>query len=134
MAAVRHVRALAATWQGRFIAAFVLLQLLLPLSYYLARRDPHDERFAWRMFSAMRMTRCTLRVALDGKPLDLTTRFHTAWLETAGRGRFSVIEAMGAKLCADHPGSAVTVSLDCTYFDREPRSWGGYDICTVPRL
>ena len=56
MTPVAHIKALAATWRGRFILVFVLSQLLLPLHYYVGRRDPHDERFAWRMFSPMRMT------------------------------------------------------------------------------
>ena len=43
-----------ATWRGRLIVAVVLAQLLIPLTYY-SHRDPHDERFAWRMFSPMRM-------------------------------------------------------------------------------
>jgi hypothetical protein len=129
-----HVRALLATWRGRFIVVFVLAQLVLPLHYYIRHRDPHDERFAWRMFSPMRMAQCTPKVVLDGKPFDLRTEFHEAWLEIAARGRFSVVEQMGEHLCAQHPGSVITVSLDCTYIDRPAYSWGGYDICNVPQL
>ena len=130
----RHVRALLATWRGRFIFAFVIAQLLLPLHYYVSRRDPHDERFAWRMFSPMRMTHCTPRFAIDGTSLVLGSEFHEAWLEIAERGRFVVVEAMAARLCDKHPGSAVTVTLDCTYIDRAPRSFGGFDMCKVPLL
>jgi len=64
-ARVTKLSALMSTWQGRFIAVFVIAQLLLPLHYYLARKDPHDERFAWRMFSPMRMARCVPSVAID---------------------------------------------------------------------
>ncbi len=131
---LHHLRALASTWRGRFITVFVAAQLLLPLHYYIGHRDPHDERFAWRMFSPMRMAQCTPHVAIDGKPLDLGTAFHEAWIEIAGRGRFVVVEEMGEKLCHDHPGSSVTMSLDCTYLDDEPRRWGGYDMCQVPLL
>ena len=46
---------LLATWRGRFIAVFIATQLVLPLRYYVLRDDEHDERFAWRMFSPMRM-------------------------------------------------------------------------------
>ncbi len=131
-----RVRALATSRRalGIAITVFVVIQLLLPLHYYIARRDPHDERFAWRMFSPMRMTRCQPKVLLDGKPFDLRNEFHEAWVETAARGRFSVIEAMGARLCATHPGTEVRFSIDCTYLDREPRTFGGYDMCTVPLL
>jgi hypothetical protein len=129
-----HITALLATWRGRFILVFVLAQLLLPLHYYVGRRDPHDERFAWRMFSPMRMTKCTPVITIDNKPVSLASQFHEAWIELAERGRFVVVEAMGAKLCHDHPGSAVNVSLDCTYIDRPAASFGGYDMCIAPRL
>ena len=131
---VAHIKALAATWRGRFILVFVLSQLLLPLHYYVGRRDPHDERFAWRMFSPMRMTKCTPVITIDNKPVSLASQFHEAWIELAERGRFVVVEAMGAKLCHDHPGSSVNVSLDCTYIDRPAASFGGYDMCIAPRL
>lgn len=36
-----------------FIAAFLLVQILVPLSYYTGDRG-NDERFAWRMFSTVR--------------------------------------------------------------------------------
>jgi hypothetical protein len=134
MRPVAHIKALAATWRGRFILVFVLSQLLLPLHYYVGRRDPHDERFAWRMFSPMRMTKCTPQITIDGKPLSLASEFHEAWIELAERGRFVVVEAMGAKLCHDHPGADVTVSLDCAYIDRPARQFGGYDMCIAPRL
>jgi hypothetical protein len=134
MRAWHHLRALVATWRGRFILVFVVAQLLLPLQYYLTRRDPHDERFAWRMFSPMRMTRCTPKVTIDGKPLELAAEFHEAWIQLAGRGRFVVLEAMGERLCREHPRARVQLSLDCTYIDRDPITWGGYDMCQVPLL
>jgi hypothetical protein len=122
------------TWRGWLITVVVASQLVIPLRYYLAHRDPHDERFAWRMFSPMRMAKCTPKVALDGQPLSLESNFHEAWIELAQRGRFVVVEAMAAHLCAQHPGSAVTISLDCTYLDRDPQTYGGYDMCHVPQL
>src|SRR3954469_14409695 len=97
-----HVRALVATWRGRFILAFLTLQLLLPLRYYIAHRDVHDERFAWRMFSPMRMVACTPELKLDGKRQSLGNEFHEAWLAIAKRGRFVVVEAMAARLCELH--------------------------------
>jgi len=133
-AADHHLRALTRSWRGRFILAFVALQLALPLLYYVARRDPHDERFAWRMFSPMRMAQCSPRFEIDGRPVNLYSRFHEAWVTTAQRGRFDVIEAMGAVLCREHPGKAVNVWLSCTYIDRDPTTWGGHDLCASPRL
>ena len=133
-AQVPHIGPLLQTWRGRLIALFVVAQLFLPLLYYVARKDPHDERFAWRMFSPMRMAQCVPNARLDGKPFNLATEFHEAWIEIANRGRFSVIEAMGARLCSEHPGSEVVLWIDCTYLDREPRSYGGYNMCNVPEL
>jgi len=115
------------------IVAFIVVQLCLPLVYF-TRRDPHDERFAWRMFSPMRMAQCKPQFVLDGKPIVLDSEFHEAWITLAERGRFVVIEAMAAKLCAKHAGSAVTVTLDCEYLDRERVTYGGYDMCNVPQL
>jgi hypothetical protein len=133
-AIVSSAIALTRTWRGRFILAFIAVQLLLPLRYYLHPRDPHDERFAWRMFSPMRMSHCTPTFELDGKPVPMASTFHEAWYEIAQRGRFAVVEAMGASLCAQHPTSKVVVTLECTYIDREPQRYGGYDMCIVPEL
>ncbi len=122
-------------WQGWFILLVIASQLLLPLHYYLARRDRHDERFAWRMFSPMRMAQCRPVFKVDDKPAPVGEMFHEAWLEIAKRGRFRVIEAMAAELCARNPGSAVTVLLTCTYVDRaEPVQYGGWNMCNVPLL
>lgn len=134
LARIPHLGALLSTWRGRFIAVFVIAQLALPILYYAGRKDPHDERFAWRMFSPMRMTRCLPTAAIDGKPFNLGAEFHEAWLEIASRGRFVVIEAMGARLCAEHPKAEVRIGLDCTYIDGTQRSYGGYDMCNVPEL
>lgn len=126
---VRHVRALLGTWRGRFILVFVLVQLLLPLQYYLGRRDPHDERFAWRMFSPMRMAQCRPSFSVDGQPFDLASHFHEAWIELAQRGRFVVVEDMARQVCEQHPSSSVVVSLDCRYLDGSRRHYGGFDLC-----
>ena len=127
--------ALLATWRGRFIAAFLAVQILAPLHYYVLRHDKHDERFAWRMFSPTRMMTCNPQFTVDGKPLELGSLFHEGWVEIAKRGRFVVIEAMAAKLCRKQPGSAVTVNLVCKYQGREEaETYGGFDLCQVPEI
>ena len=131
---VRHVEQLSKSWRGRFILAFVAVQLLLPLHYYVVRHDSHDERFAWRMFSPMRMTRCSARFAVDNQPVSLGSRFHEAWIEIANRGRRVVLEGMAAKLCRDHPGAQVELAVDCTYLDRPAARFGHSDMCTEPDL
>lgn len=126
--------ALIKTWQGVLIVLFIAIQVALPITYYTMRRDAHDERFAWRMFSPMRMTKCVPKLTVDGKPVDLAREFHEAWIEIAKRGRFVVIEKMGAKLCEKHPNSQVHVVVECHYLDRPDTTWGGYDMCKVPEL
>jgi hypothetical protein len=135
IAKVPHIGPLLKTWHGWLIVIVVTSQLLLPLHYYVARRDPHDERFAWRMFSPMRMTTCSLDMKLDGKKVDPSSEFHEAWIETAKRGRFGVIEAMAARLCKANPGKSVTIRLECKYIDRDqPVVYGGFDLCDVPEI
>ena len=122
------------TWRGWLIAVVVATQLVIPLRYYIAHRDPHDERFAWRMFSPMRMAQCTPKFERDGAAIQLGDKFHEAWIEIAQRGRFAVVEAMGAELCKRFPNARIEARLDCTYLDGEHHEYGGYDICSVPEL
>ena len=132
----RGTVALARTWRGRFILAWIVVQAALPTLYYVARRDPHDERFAWRMFSPMRMINCEPQFRVDGTepPIKLEQRFHKAWVELAQRGRFAIVEAMGAKLCHDLPDKRIVLQMKCVAIDQSVEEWGGYDICHVPRL
>lgn len=131
---IPHLGPLLKTWRGRLIVLVVVSQLLIPLTYYTSRRDPHDERFAWRMFSPMRMAQCTPEMKVDGKRIDLGGEFHEAWIEIARRGRFVVLEAMAAKLCKSKAKS-VTLNLTCKYVGRdEPEQYGGFDMCQVPEI
>ncbi len=81
---------------------FVLVQLLLPLLYYVRPQAiPHDERFAWRMFSPMRMARCAPYVADRRRAVQPRAASSTRrGSRSRTRGRFVVIEAMAARLCA----------------------------------
>jgi hypothetical protein len=121
-------------WQHYVIAIVVATQMLIPLHYYLVRRDPHDERFAWRMFSPMRMSTCRPAFFKDEQPLPLAAEFHEAWVNIASRGRFTVLEAMAARLCAKYPGAAIRLELSCEYVGARTASFGGYDMCQVPTL
>jgi hypothetical protein len=117
-----------------FIGVWLAVQLIVPIGYYAWRKDKNDERFAWRMFSPTRMMTCSPQFSVDGKPLELGTLFHEGWVEIAKRGRFSVLEAMGAKLCAQHKGAAVVLDLQCKTVDNKTESWGGSDLCKFPHL
>jgi hypothetical protein len=129
-----------------WIHAYVAFQLVMPAGYYCWRRDTNDERFAWRMFSSVRMARCgsgpdlrappELAVGADKRPINLRETFHTAWIELAQRGRVEVIEAMVARVCGDRPGEPVFVRYDCRQIDGtiRPGSSGGWDVCRTGRL
>lgn len=117
-----------------FVVAFVALQLTLPLHYYLVRRDRHDERFAWRMFSSTRMLTCKVAFTVGDRPVELGREFHDAWIALASRGRRAVVEAMGARLCQRNPGQPVVARLTCQPVRGEPYPVGGFDLCSVPRL
>ena len=140
-------------WPNGFIVAFILLQLILPLQYYLGRLDSHDERFAWRMFSPMRMVKCEVSMTVDGQPVPLTREFHQAWTEVAQRGRRVVVEQMGARLCKKNKSKPVIARLACKPITsrhslgpvppgtsraawlRGPEYYmGGFDLCQIPEL
>jgi len=130
----RAVSGMIRTWQGWLIMAVVASQLLLPLHYYTVRRDPHDERFAWRMLSPMRTTDCAVRATLDGTPLPLEREFPEAWIALARRGRFAVIEEMGARLCEKYKRKPVVFQLECKYVGKPPELFGGFNMCNVPLI
>lgn len=134
LARSRPVSGLVRRWQGWVILVVVGSQLLIPIHYYTTRRDPHDERFAWRMFSPMRMASCAVRATIDGAPLPLEREFHEAWIAIARRGRFAVVEAMGAQLCEEHQGKPVVFHLDCKYVGEPSETYGGFNMCNVPLI
>lgn len=116
-----------------FVYLFLAAQAALPLAYYLGD-DRLDERFAWRMFSAERMTRCELGVRVGDRPLALGGRFHEAWLALAERGRAPVVEAMATSLCRSE-GGPVRVELRCaTMAGPVVLADGRRDVCVVGAL
>lgn len=150
MTARRWLAALLGTWRGRFIAAFIAVQLVAPLHYYVMRHDRHDERFAWRMFSPMRFVVCSdpddtaikqvnrrrpPRFTVgDQAPVALDTVFHEAWIELARRGRYSVLERMGQTLCAANFGVPVKLEMACMYLDGTRENVTADDLCKKPEL
>ncbi len=117
-----------------FIAIWLAVQILAPLDYYLLRSDKHDERFAWRMFSPMRMLRCEPHFLVGGVESPLGRTFHEGWVEIAERGRLVVLEAMGQRLCRDNPGKDVRLDMTCTRIDGDKEHYGGSDLCKYPEL
>jgi len=98
------------------IAAFVLFQLVVPLTYYV-RSDPYDERFAWRMFSAIRLHGCqTTAQEITGegpRPIDLSAVIHRAWITTMQRNRRDVIRRFLARRCEEDGVTSVELRNEC---------------------
>lgn len=87
----------------------VAVQVAIPASYYL-RDERDDERFAWRMFSAVRLRRCEVSAydvhveprqsAPSRSRLDVPHLLHASWIRSLERGRPSVIDRFLATRCA----------------------------------
>jgi len=76
----------------------------VPLRYYvLSGHDPYDERFAWRMFSAVRVQRCSVAVeeTLLGQPrhVQLSTTVPMPWIALVERNRPAVQRGLLQFLC-----------------------------------
>jgi len=86
-----------------FIAAFVLLQFLIPLSY-LTREDAADERFTWRTFTGSEAPSCETSAMLERaggqrEAISLEKLIHRDWVDYVGRNRRSVVNAFLQKQC-----------------------------------
>ncbi len=127
-------------WRGWLILAYLAIQIAAPLHYYTVREDRHDERFAWRMFSPMRMMACDAprgraMFTVDGQAVPIGNTFHEAWIAIAKRGRKVVLETMAEQLCRAHPGADVRLDLTCVDLTGVPASMGGgFDMCQFPEL
>jgi len=94
------------------VAVALIVQLAIPLRYYLGE-DRFDERFAWRMFSAVRVYRCDLAAydVNDGRQtqVNLGRTIHVAWITTMRRSREGVLQRYLSWRCdtADVDGARV---------------------------
>ena len=100
-----------------FLAVFLGLQALIPLRYYFGS-DPYDERFSWRMFSAVRVHQCRIAATetIDDqrRPIDLNREIHRAWVTTLKRNRGSVVKKFLQARCGGDGVTDVVVTNDCT--------------------
>lgn len=101
------------------IVAFLLTMVLTPLSYYTVRSDRYDERFAWRMFSSVRMVKCDPRWTIGdpGEQVPIEEHFHMAWVGNARRGRGIIVDRMTEQLCETHQGQSVRLHMNCEAID-----------------
>ena len=88
-----------------FIAAFVLLQFLVPLTY-LGREDAADERFTWRSLSEAAAPSCETSASLerdDGRreAISIEKLIHQDWMTHLAQGRRAVVDALLQKQCKE---------------------------------
>lgn len=106
------------------VGGFVVFQLLVPLTYYF-RDDPYDERFAWRMFSAVRLHSCSpsgLERTEDESELrevNLERVIHRAWINTLARNRSDVIESYLRQRCEEDGVVQTQVRNQCVTAEGE---------------
>jgi hypothetical protein len=95
----------------------VAIQVAIPTSYYLRDGDPDDERFAWRMFSGVRLKRCQVSatVRLPGGPraIPLQRVLHSSWIHGLERGRLRVVERFLSEECRHNHAPEVTLERRC---------------------
>lgn len=93
-------------WIAAFAMCVLLAQALIPLRYYFGD-DAYDERFSWRMFSAIRMQACDIAASetTNGRthPVRLMETIHAGWVTTLRRNREPVMEEYLAWRC-EHEG------------------------------
>lgn len=104
-------------WLAWLAAVVLVLQLVIPLSYY-GRANRYDERFAWRMFSVLRLQQCrsTLweeRVASGWRRVPLYPVLHVGWHGHLRRGRQRVIQALLHHRCRKTKTEAVRLVNHC---------------------
>jgi len=102
---------------GAFIAAFVVLQFLIPLSY-LTRDDAADERFTWRRLTEPAAPRCTADASLerlDGahEAIPMDKLIHQDWVAYVAQGRRAVVDAFMKKQCEDEEVVSVALRNHC---------------------
>lgn len=102
--------------KNALIVALLALQIGLPLSYYLSD-NVYDERFAWRMFSPIRLIKCDVALydATGGgrTPLQPMREMHVVWRNLMRRGRLPVVDAFARHWCPQKPGRVLNAQITC---------------------
>lgn len=100
--------------------------VLVPARYYvLPGFDPYDERFSWRMFSAVRVQRCEVEVDEtvlgEARRLRLETILPMPWIVLVERNRPAVQRELLRFLCrrATQP-TRVDIRSNCVEASGEP--------------
>ena len=114
-----------------FIGVVLLLQIGMPLSYYVSDRS-YDERFSWRMFSTLRLRDCKVEVrelprgATEPRRVSVERDVHIAWLRLLERMRTGVVDAYLDRRC-HHSADVERVDFVCTCKDTDGRPLPPYE-------
>lgn len=99
------------------IGLFLAVQIALPMSYYFGG-NRYDERFAWRMFSPVRLARCSVKLydESSGSPqqIELSKDLHVVWGNLLKRGRLSVLQGVADDFCSKGKDRVLKADLVCT--------------------
>jgi hypothetical protein len=107
-------------------ALWLAFHLLVPLRYYvLPDHDSYDERFAWRMFSAVRVQRCEVTVEetiVDApRQVRLSTWLPMPWISLVERNRPAVQRGLlGFRCEAETHPRRVEVTSRCVEASGDP--------------
>jgi hypothetical protein len=105
-------------WIARGAAAFLIVQALIPLRYYLSQ-PTSDERFAWRMFSttARRDCHATLyqTMEFDGRRIEepVPPIMLAPWQTMLNRNRPAAVEKIMKACCQATGVVSVRFRLEC---------------------
>ncbi len=109
----------ARAWIVVLCSLWVVAHAAIPLRYYLGD-DEYDERFAWRMFSAVRVQSCEVAITeLRGAtrtPLPIMQHLPAPWASLLERNRPAVIDRFLTWRCAEAEVAPdeVRVTSSCT--------------------
>jgi hypothetical protein len=102
---------------GAFIAAFMLFQFAVPLSY-LGREDASDDRFTWRRFTGPSASACQTSAWIeqtDGRRRDIALQslIPQEWVDYVQSDRHSVVYAFLRRQCQSTEIARVELVNDC---------------------
>jgi len=104
-------------YRHALIALFLCVQIGAPLSYYIGSRR-YDERFAWRMFSPIRMVRCNVRFVgvKSGRSgrLRMSREVSQTWTAWMQRGNRRVVRGFARHWCDENHAASPRLTVDLT--------------------
>ncbi|MCB9639471.1 MAG: hypothetical protein H6727_11320 [Myxococcales bacterium] len=118
-------------WILGWVGGLLLLHIMVPLMYYINTSPTarSDERFRWRMFSTVRMRRCSIEAferkalpqgTVDTETLRLSQIVQEAWIDLMRRGRPQVMMGFMRKRCTLRNRVSVELRQYCRSAEGKP--------------